>query len=169
MYAYNFAPGLLRTGFGFQDWNGYDESLFRQLYSDCWDRVTSDFAYQIIGADISGKSIRIAQDNAKRAQLEGKIRFENTSLENFTPPDGDGVVVMNPPYGERMKKDDIEAFYGMIGDQLKKNFVGYSAWILSANKDAIKRIGLRTSERQTLYNGPLECKFHRYDMYRGSK
>jgi len=169
MYAYNFAPGLLRTGFGFQDWDGYDEPLFRQLYSDCWDRVASDYDYQIIGADISGKSIRIAEENAKRAQLEGKIRFENTSLENFTPPDGDGVVVMNPPYGERMKKDDIELFYGMIGDQLKQNFAGYSAWILSANKDAIKRVGLRTSERLTLFNGPLECKFHRFDMYRGSK
>ncbi len=168
MFAHHFAPGLLRTGFGFQDWNNYDEALFRRLYSDAWDRVT-DFPYQIIGADISGRSIRIAQENAKRAQQEGRIRFKTESLEGFVPPEGDGIVVMNPPYGERMKKDDIDAFYAMIGDQLKQKFAGYSAWILSANKSALKRVGLRTSERLTLYNGQLECKFHRYDMYRGSK
>lgn len=168
LYAHQFAPGLLRTRFGFQTWHDYDPELFHKISHEMWDQI-SDFDYKIIGADKSGKVIRIARENSIRAQIEGRIQFDQTPLENFSPPDGDGVVIMNPPYGERMKKDDIEAFYGMIGDQLKQHFAGYSAWILSANKKAIKRIGLRTSERLTLYNGPLECKFHRYDMYRGSK
>jgi len=168
LFAHRMAPGLLRPGFGFQNWPDYDAGLFHSLKSEAWNRFT-DFEYQLIGCDQSTEAIRITGDNASRAQIGGSLRLENQSLEEFIPPDGNGTVIMNPPYGERMEQDDIIDFYGTIGDQLKQKYPGYSAWILSANKEAIKRVGLRTAERLTLYNGPLECKFHRFDMYRGSK
>ncbi|MCK5088237.1 MAG: hypothetical protein KAQ90_11980, partial [Melioribacteraceae bacterium] len=85
------------------------------------------------------------------------------------PEDDNGTIIMNPPYGERLKEDDLNDFYKMIGDTLKTNFTGFDAWILSANKDAMKHIGLRTSKRLTLFNGALECKFHKYSLYKGSK
>jgi len=76
---------------------------------------------------------------------------------------------MNPPYGERLKGDDLERFYSDIGDVLKGGFTGFDAWILSASKTAMKKVGLRTSKKMILYNGALECKYHKYELYRGTK
>ncbi len=85
------------------------------------------------------------------------------------PTSENGIIIMNPPYGERLKEEDINDLYKMMGDTLKTNFSGFDAWILSANKMAMKHVGLKTSKRLTLYNGALECKFHRYSLYSGSK
>jgi len=85
------------------------------------------------------------------------------------PTSENGIVIMNPPYGERLKEEDINDLYKMMGDTLKTNFSGFDAWILSANKTAMKYVGLKTSKRLTLYNGALECKFHKYSLYSGSK
>jgi putative N6-adenine-specific DNA methylase len=79
------------------------------------------------------------------------------------------MIVMNPPYGERMNPLEINSLYRGIGDTLKKSFAGYEAWIISSNKEALKNLGLQTSQKLTLYNGPLEVKFHKYELYKGSK
>ena len=76
---------------------------------------------------------------------------------------------MNPPYDERIQSEDITAFYGMIGERLKHNFTGYEAWLISSNMKALKNVGLRPSRKITLYNGSLECKFLKYELYAGSK
>jgi len=76
---------------------------------------------------------------------------------------------MNPPYDERLEEDDIEEFYEIIGDTLKKKYAGYSAWLITSSMDGIKKVGLRTSRKMTLFNGKLECKFVKYEMYEGSK
>jgi len=78
-------------------------------------------------------------------------------------------MIINPPYGERLREDDIEILYQTIGDSLKQNFTGFTAWILSSDIQALKRIGLRTSKKISVFNGPLECKFVKFEMYRGSK
>ncbi|MBA3971976.1 MAG: hypothetical protein H0X46_07500, partial [Bacteroidetes bacterium] len=80
-----------------------------------------------------------------------------------------GVVVINPPYGERMDKDNIDELYKMMGDTFKKNFAGYDCWILSSNMEAFKHVGLRPSRKIQLYNGPLECRFMKFEMYQGTK
>jgi putative N6-adenine-specific DNA methylase len=90
--------------------------------------------------------------------------FEQTSF-----PEESGIIIMNPPYDERLKIDDILSFYEMIGDTLKKNFSGSSAWIITGNMDAAKHIGLKASSRIKLYNGPMECVFLKFDLYEGSK
>ena len=77
--------------------------------------------------------------------------------------------MINPPYGERFDSTQTEALYKEIGDALKQNFNGFSAWIISSNKEALKSIGLKTSRKLMLYNGSLECKFHNYQIYKGSK
>ena len=76
---------------------------------------------------------------------------------------------MNPPYGERMQTHEIDSLYKNIGDTLKKQYEGYDVWILSSNKEALKNIGLHPSKKITLYNGPMEVKFQKYVMYKGSK
>jgi putative N6-adenine-specific DNA methylase len=90
-------------------------------------------------------------------------------MKDFEVPPGRGVVIINPPYGERMIKDNIDELYKMMGDAFKQKFSGYDCWILSSNIDALKNVGLRPSRKITLFNGPLECKFMKYEMYQGTK
>ncbi len=103
--------------------------------------------------------------------LRWKIILKPKKFETLTADDigESGTVIINPPYGERIDDEDTIELYKTIGDSMKQNFDGYSVWIVSSNKEALKNIGLRTSKRYTLYNGSLECKFHRYDIYKGTK
>jgi putative N6-adenine-specific DNA methylase len=168
MIAFNIAPGSLRDKFGFMKWNDYDRQLWSKIKREANEAVTN-FDYKIEGYDKSLKSIKIAKENVKRAKLGKNILIELKTFENQIPPSRGGVLITNPPYGERLKQNDINNFYKSIGDKLKQDFKGFNAWILSSNKGAIKRIGLRPSKKITLYNGPLECKFHKFELYEGSR
>ena len=101
--------------------------------------------------------------------MKDYIKVMNLPFENIPAPHHKGVIIMNPPYGERLKKSGLNDFYNSIGSKLKHDFENYDAWILSSNKDALKHVGLKTSKRITLFNGPLETKFYKYSLYKGSK
>jgi putative N6-adenine-specific DNA methylase len=91
-------------------------------------------------------------------------------LESDPPPIvGKPILLMNPPYGERMDQEDIGALYHSVGDTFKKKYQGFDCWIISSNLEALKNVGLSTSKRITVYNGQLECRFFRYSIYSGSK
>ncbi len=168
MYAKNIAPGIHRRDFGFTTWLDFDEDLWQNIRREV--RLQKrDIDFPIIGADRSPKALSYARKNITTSGLEEDIRLSNQSFQQREPGTDEGMVIMNPPYGERMKTEDINNFYSQIGDTLKKQYAGHTAWILSANKEALKHIGLRTSKRFTLYNGPLKCKYHKYEMYRGSR
>jgi len=92
-----------------------------------------------------------------------------TNFESWKLSSGRGVIILNPPYGERMVEADLQELYKSIGDTLKKNYAGYEAWIFSGNPEAAKYVGLRTSRKLTLYNGPIKCKYHKYELYDGSR
>ena len=98
----------------------------------------------------------------------GEIREGVDYLNTYYPNHVD-CIITNPPYGERIQKTDLNDFYRMIGDVLKKKFAGYTAWLITSDFGALKSVGLRTSRKITLYNGPLECRFVQYQMYRGSR
>jgi len=164
LYAKRIAPGLLREDFGFQQWADYEPDLWISLQKQARDRVEeNDIA--ILGSDKNPNALKNARWNITKAGVEDNIRLSLTAFEKRKPTTNQGVLIMNPPYGERLPQEDIVAFYQQIGDTLKQRYTGHIAWILSANKEAIKHVGLRTSKRYTLYNGPLECKFHRFDIY----
>ncbi|MDP4209963.1 MAG: THUMP domain-containing protein [Bacteroidota bacterium] len=167
LIAYNIPPGIFRKSFAFENWKDFDSDLFEEIYND--DSDSREFQHQIIGADISAGAIRIANENAKNAFLTNKIKFEVKAFEGHYPPDGEGIMIMNPPYGERIKKNNIQEFYQTIGSQLKRHFSGFDVWIISSNKDALDYIGLHPSKKVTLYNGAIECKYQRFAMYSGSK
>jgi len=168
--AHNIPPNSFRQSFGFMNWDNYDEKLFENVKNNANSKIR-DFHHKIIGFDESAKAISITKDNVKTAGLGWKILLKKKSFEKLTKDDlpESGVVLINPPYGERIDNDDIISLYKRIGDGLKANFYGFTAWIISSNKSALKSIGLQTSKRLTLYNGTLECKFHRYELYRGSQ
>lgn len=150
------------------NWKDFDKVLWNKIVEESETKIISPDV-NIIASDISPQFVQFAIENIKHAGLEGTVTTAVSNFEKLTPPEGEGVVILNPPYGERIKSFDINNLYKSIGDSLKQNFAGYEAWIISSNKDAFKHLGLRTSKRITLYNGPLESKFNNYSLYKGSK
>lgn len=169
LYARNIAPGLFRKHFGFMYWKGYDAVLWEKLVAEAKSRIKeTDTVF--MGSDKTFKAIEIARANIERAGLDEDIRVSNKRFEEVKPPQGvNGLVIMNPPYGERLPIDEIGNFYKEIGDKLKQDFQGYTAWIISSNVAALKRVGLAASQRLPLFNGPLECKYYKFELYQGSK
>ncbi len=109
----------------------------------------------------------MAKRNVKNIELENVIELKAKSISNLEAPEGRNTIITNPPYGERIKTEDIEALYALIGERLKHNFTNSDAWILSSNMEAIKRIGLKASKKITLFNGSIECKFLKYSLFEG--
>jgi putative N6-adenine-specific DNA methylase len=167
LMAYHIPPGIFRKSFGFERWPDFDSRLFNKLTEESEEK--KNLKLSIAGGDISRKAFETADKNISNAMLTRKISIQQVPVDDFIPPEGGGLAIINPPYGERIKQNELNTLYIRIGDALKKNFNGYDVWIISSNKEAMKKIGLRTSARLTLYNGALECKYHKYEVYKGSR
>ncbi len=167
MIAKNIPPGLHKKEFGFMAWPNYDRELWESVHEEAV-RAVQDTRVPLIGSDISGRALGMARASARYMGLEDDIYFREVPFEEYMPRHAQGVLMMNPPYGKRLSAEDLSAFYRMIGDHLKKNFTGFSAWVLSSNFQALKSFGLRPSKKFTLYNGALECKFLKFDLFKGS-
>lgn len=168
MIAANIAPGLNRS-FGFENLNNFDKDLWLRLQKEAEGAKEQPPAY-IEGSDQSAKAIRAARINLQSAGVHEYVTLKIRSFQKIQPPtEQAGLIIMNPPYGERLEKDDLPAFYEMVGDKLKQSFTGWDAWLLSGNPEAIKRLGLQTQNKFTLYNGQIECKYLHYPIYQGSK
>jgi putative N6-adenine-specific DNA methylase len=168
LIARNIAPGLLREKFGFMNWKDFDKDLYETIHDATIDKI-EDFNYRIIASDISKRTLDIAMNNAAIAKVDDTIEF---SIADFTKDDRNiknATLMFNPPYGDRLKNENIDDFYKSIGDSLKKNWSGNVAWLLTANLDALKVLGLSTSRKIKLFNGPLECRMVKYELYSGSK
>jgi len=167
LIAYSIAPGIFRQHFGFENWLDFDGQLLQSIYND--DSRERNFEYSILGRDISRRALASAMENVKESGLQKKIDLAVASIFDYNPPRVDrGMVITNPPYGERLKKDQIENFYKQLSDVFKQKYQGYDVWLISSNHDALKSFGLRPSKKITLFNGALECKYQRFSMYKGS-
>ena len=168
MIALNIPPGIHRDNFAFEKWNDFDSELFSEVYND--DSSAKTFEHKIIGTDISGQAISIAEKNIKNAGLKNYITVEVKPFQQYTEaPQPPGVLMTNPPYGERIRIDDIEALYNMIGERLKHVFSGYDAYVLSFKKENFDNIGLKPAKRFFLFNGPLECEMRKYEIFAGKR
>jgi putative N6-adenine-specific DNA methylase len=171
LIANNIPPGYFREDFGFQRWDKfmqYDEELWNTIFDSAVNKITNH-EQKILGGEISPNVAKKAKENIKFAKVDDIVSIKNVDMKDFEVPPGRGVVVINPPYGERMDKDNIDELYKMMGDTFKKNFAGYDCWILSSNMEAFKHVGLRPSRKIQLFNGPLECRFMKFEMYQGTK
>lgn len=168
LIAANKAPNLRRKVFGFHYWKNFSPELFLQARSELME-AEIEWENWIYGSDIDGRAIREARQNIEAAGIDDIVRISQGDFREKEAPPTPGTVIINPPYGERLKPEDVEALYKEIGDALKQKYKGYNAWILSSNPDAVKRIGLRAAERLVLFNGALECRFLKYELYEGSK
>jgi putative N6-adenine-specific DNA methylase len=168
MIAQNIPSGKFRDSFGFLHWKDYDAELWNKIQKKT-NNLASELSYKIVGLDISDKAVHVAKQNIISAGLQQVIEIRRESIDNSQPPKGHGVMITNPPYGERMQTENIIELYKKIGDSLKQQYTGYEAWVLSSDFNALKYIGLRPSRKIKVYNGQLECKFVKFDIYSGSK
>jgi len=167
LIALKIPPGIYRKGFAFEKWPDFDAELFEELCTEEPDE--NPFKFKIYGSDISAQAISIAQKNVKSASLGKYIELETRSIQKITEAPENGMLVMNPPYGERLSSNDLLVLYETIGERLKHAFMGYSAWILSYREECFDKIGLRPSARIPLMNGALDCEFRKYDIFRGKR
>lgn len=171
LIAARIPPGYYRESFGFMRWKRFlpfEENLWQTIFDTSVSKIETS-QITILGGDISPNVMRKAKENIKRARVEDMVSVHAGDLTSFDPPSTHGVVIINPPYGERMDRDDLVALYQSIGDTFKKKFSGYDCWLITSNKEALKHIGLRTSRKIPVFNGPLECRFVKYEMYSGTR
>ena len=165
MIALNIAPGVYRKEFAFQKWIDYDEELFDRIYND--DSQERPFEFLCYGSDISQQAIDIALENVRSAGLVKYINLKAMPFQQYQEAPKPGILVMNPPYGERISSHDLMGLYGIIGERLKHVFTGYQAWIISYKEECFEKVGLRPSEKMKLMNGSLECEYRCYELFEG--
>lgn len=168
MIACNIPANINRKEFAFEKWNDWDNDLFDQII-DALMKRTREFHHTIMGYDKAPSAVQKAKDNVQNANLEDYItisqaNFFDTKKENVGPLQ----MVFNPPYGERLDID-LERFYRELGDTLKNNYPNTNAWFITANLESLKYVGLRPSRKIKLFNGSLEARLVKYEMYEGSK
>jgi putative N6-adenine-specific DNA methylase len=166
MFAKQIPPQFHRERFGFSKWPDFDEKLWDTVKTAADDRI-QEIDVPILAFDKELRARNSTAVNLIAAGLEKVVLVEKMAFEKLEAPAPNGILMMNPPYDERLKVDDTVAFYQTIGDQLKQQWAGWDAWIISSNRDALKHIGLRASRRITLFNGALECSFQKFEMYSG--
>lgn len=172
MLAANIPAGYFREYFGFKLWGQvlpFDEELWNKIHEAAIEKISNEDV-KLYGIELSPHVARKAKENVKRSKTDDLIRIKNADfLTTDAPPAvGKPVLLMNPPYGERMHREDINQLYKNIGDTFKQKYQGYDCWIISSNMEALKSVGLSTSRRLTVFNGQLECRFFKYSMYTGS-
>ncbi|HET6490948.1 MAG TPA: class I SAM-dependent RNA methyltransferase [Syntrophales bacterium] len=164
------APGILRENFGFMHLLGFDRPAFERQREELKKAAHRKAAGRIVATDIRPEAVEAARQNAGTAGVEHLIEFAACDFRETAVPEGEGVIVLNPEYGERMgdagKLGDV---YKSIGDFFKSRCMGYRGYIFTGNLDLAKKIGLRTKRRIPFYNGPIECRLLEYELYRGSR
>ncbi len=161
----NIPPAYSRKDFAFQKFSNYDYRLWNKVKRIADKKINKTISVKIIGTDIDEELVKISKRNISEAGLRNYITvlpkdFLHTKFENKK-----GLIITNPPYNERIKSLNINNLYKEIGDTLKKGYKNWSSYIFSGNPDAIKNIGLKTSQKFQLYNGKIDCRLLKYEIY----
>ncbi|NNJ81615.1 MAG: class I SAM-dependent RNA methyltransferase [Flavobacteriaceae bacterium] len=169
MIACNIPPNLNREEFGFETWPDFDVDLYELIENSALKKI-KDFRFKILGYDNDPIAVKKARHNIKNANLDEFVDITTRDFfESKKELEGPMHLIFNPPYDERLQVSDIEAFYGKIGTTLKHGYPGSQAWMITSNMEALKCVGLRPSKKIKLFNGKLESRFVRYEMYEGSR
>ena len=166
--ALDIAPGSARS-FGFEKLKSFDAALWQELRAEAEARRKPPVQLPIYGSDLYGDTLKLAQANLRAAGLEQAVQLKQANALEISAPAESGVLVTNPPYGERMgEQQELAEFYPKFGDALKQKFAGWNCYILSADMNLPKLIRLQVSRRTPLYNGALECRLFEYRIVAGS-
>jgi putative N6-adenine-specific DNA methylase len=166
MKALKIAPRLYRQRFGFQNWQDYDSSLWNKIIKQAREEELQNLSQPIVGSDRNSQVIAEARENAAFCDLDREIQFQQLEVTDIEPPAPKGVLICNPPYGKRIGEvDELIGFYRLLGDIFKQRFTGWTAYILTGNKELSKQVGLKASRRIPLYNGSIACTLLKYELY----
>jgi len=166
--ACNIPPGDLRMNYGFQKWKDYESGIFNEILQEK-KGTHENQNIRICASDVSPEAVKLAMRHAQNAGVLNMISFRTCHFKDFIPPTPPGMVLINPPYGERVVQENLNSLYSQIGDKFKNDFTGYEAWVISGNAEAFKHLGLRPSKKIIIYNGQLECRFNHYSLFEGSR
>lgn len=171
LIARNIAPGVYRQGFAFEKWADFDADLWDEVYND--DSREREFKHKIYGSDAGFYAVQAATKNIQSASLQRDIEVKQIRVEELRLADTNtegALVMINPPYGERLSQDkNVLRLYQDMGTALKHQFSGATAWVISSNEEALKCIGLRPAKKIHLVNGDLECLFNKYELFKGDR
>lgn len=169
MMALNVAPGLQRKKFGFMNLLDFDEQAWTETVQEAIDGEKEVLDFKFYGHDIDKKIVDIAKRNAKSAGVLEHIEFKCTPVSVVLPPEEKSMVICNPPYGSRIgDEDNLKDVYRDLGFTLKHRFNGSEAWVLAGNKDLLQEMKLKSTRKHFVFNGNIECRFLKYEMYEGS-
>lgn len=170
MIAVNKAPGLLRSNFGFMHIKGFNAEKWEELRRDARLKTLRKIEGKIIATDLDDEAIEVATRNAMTAGVNHLIEFKKCDFRESPVPEGGGVVVLNPEYGERLgEESELELVYKEIGDFFKQKCKGYTGYIFTGNLMLAKRIGLKAKRRIEFFNGTIDCRLLEFELYEGSK
>lgn len=170
MIAVNKAPGLLRTNFGFMHIKGYNQDVWDGLRREARLKTGKQLQGKIIATDIDEIALDAANKNAMTAGVNHLIEFKKCDFRETPVPQGPGVVVLNPEYGERLGNEkELEDIYKEIGDFFKNKCKGYLGYVFTGNFSLAKKIGLKTKRRIEFYNGKIDCRLLEYELYEGTR
>ncbi|HTG00194.1 MAG TPA: class I SAM-dependent RNA methyltransferase [Nitrospirota bacterium] len=159
-------PGLLRSNFGFMHLKGFDEKAWKDMRDRARTESRKSLSGKIIATDINPIAVDAARKNAATAGVEHVIEFSACSFEDTAVPEGAGVIVLNPEYGERMgDRSELEGVYKRIGDYFKKKCTGYTGYVFTGSPKLAKRVGLKPKQRWEFFNSNIQCRLLEYDLY----
>jgi putative N6-adenine-specific DNA methylase len=167
LMANRIPPGKFRSFFGFTKWKDFDKSLLNKVKLESDNQLIKS-TVKILASDISELATGQARKNIANAGLSELISVEVSDFNNIKPIDTGGYIFMNPPYGKRLRPEEMDNLYSMIGSTLKHSFPGHKAWIITVGNEYLKYIGLKPKVRYTLFNGAIECILAGYELYEGT-
>lgn len=163
--AAHIAPGLHRR-FGFQRWLDFDDELWNRLCVEAEEGIRRLPVGLVTGYDLDSRALLLAGRNSVNAGLEGQIHYFHAAMQDFKTDSDKGIIIINPPYGIRLgEEDDLRELYCQIGDVMKKQCRGWTGYVLTGNLELAKYIGLKASRRHVLFNGAIECRLLKYELY----
>lgn len=160
MIEKNIAPGLMRD-FDFVNFKFFDEEIFKEEKKKCYSEIKYDEKLEILASDVSHKAIQIARANAEILGLDEDISFFQKDIRDLDLPDDYGIIITNPPYGERIGKEDVDELNRELGE-LARSLKTWSYYIITANENFEKKFGKKSDRNRKLYNGRLKTYYYQY-------
>jgi putative N6-adenine-specific DNA methylase len=164
--ASGIPSNIERQHYAFKNFKNFDANLWDEIYGAANKRCT-ELDFEIIGSDKDPEMIVKARRNLRGLPILKLITFKTAAFDELTQPEKGGVLISNPPYGERIG-DRVEEMYGQLGDWFKKEMKGFDCWVISSNEEALKNVGLKPDKKIKLFNGDLECSFRKFRIFEGS-
>ncbi|MCM2321771.1 MAG: THUMP domain-containing protein [Oligoflexia bacterium] len=168
LMASNVAPGLNRKYYGFLNWLGHVPGAWKRLLEEAEQVQIRDrkLLPKVVGYDQDFRAVRVALENLERSGMQGRVHIEKRELSACEPVAPSGLIVLNPPYGERLGDvEELKPLYKTIGDTFKQRFKGWEGYVFTGSPELAKVVGLKATRRIVLYNGAIECRLLKYELY----